>query len=274
VIDGARRRFVAFTLVLAALAPPPAAARLSHVQRAILVAYLAALERARYDAAFALLDAGERRYFGTAQNYASSYVADGLVLETYRIVGSESTPAGTVAVVSEHVRFVDHARNEVARATVEVPYGIVPAPREGEAIHDPGHPWRADAPTDAVAESDGLRATVRKVSFFTARVELVVTFENRSSATVTLLPYGRSVLRDDAGTVYRPIAVRSAGLTDRALYLGLRLPSSGRYTGFMTFATPERIAPRTLQLTLAPMLADGGSEPFALTLAPIALGAS
>ncbi len=269
------RRVACFTLALALVpfAPPPAAARLSPSERTVLGAYLAALEHARYDAAFALLDAGERRYFGTEQNYASSYVADRFALVRYRILGSASTPAGTVAVVSERVRFLDHARDAVASATVKVPYGIVRAPHAGEAIHDPGHPWRAEAPTGMTAESGGLRATVRKVSFFTGRVEFVVTFENRGAETVTLLPYGRSVLRDAAGTVYRPIAARAPGLTDAQLYLGLRLPSSARYTGFVTFATPERFTPRSLQLTLAPALADGGNEPFDLSFAPLAFAA-
>ncbi len=262
---------LAFALV--AFAPLPSSASLSAAQRTVLGAYLAALEHARYDVAFALLDAGERRYFGTPQNYASSYVADRFALVSYRILGSESTPAGTVAVVSERVRFLDHARDATASATVKAPYGIVSAPRAAEAIHDPGHPWRAAAPTGAIAESGGLRAIVRKVSFFTGRVEFVVTFENRGAETVTLLPYGRSVLRDAYGTVYRPIAARASGLTDAELYLGLRLPSSGRYTGFITFATPGRFTPRSLQLTLAPALADGGNEPFELPFAPIAFAA-
>jgi len=270
-VTASARGSVVLTLALAVLAPVPAAANLSHAQRTVLAAYLAALEGARYEAAFALLDAGERRYFGTARNYASSYVADRFELESFRIVASESTAAGTVAVVSERVRFVDHASDAPASATVKVPYGIVSA-SAGEAIHDPGHPWRADAPSGAVAESGGLRATIRKVSFFTGRVEFVVTFENRGPRAVTLLPYGRSVLRDAAGTVYRPIAVRAPGLTDTELYLGLRLPSSARYTGFMTFATPERFTPRSLQLTLAPALADGANEPFDLPFAPIAIG--
>ncbi len=269
-----RAAVLAFALASASLDPMPAAAGLSHAQRTVLAAYLGALERARYDAAFALLDAGERRYFGTASNYASAYVADRFALESYRIVGSESTPAGTVAVVSERVRFVDHARDEPASATVKVPYGIVNVSRAGEAIHDPGHPWRAATPTGAVAESGGLRATLRKISFFTGRIELVVTFENRGSGAITLLPYGRSVLRDAAGTVYRPIATRAPGLTDAELYLGLRLPSGARYTGFMTFATPDRFTPRTLQLTVAPALADGSDDPFELVFAPIAVAAS
>ena len=269
-----RRRAAVLALALTMLAPLPAAANLSHAERTVLVAYLSALERARYDAAFALLDLDERRYFGTARNYASSYVAERFALESFRILASESTPVGTVAIVSEHVRFVDHARDESASATVKVPYGIVRASSVGEAIHDPGHPWLAEAPTGAVAETGGLRATVRTVSFFTGRVEFVVTFENRGARTVTLLPYGRSVLRDAAGAVYHPIATRASGLTDAELYLGLRLPSSGRYTGFLTFATPERFTPRSLQLTLAPVLADGGDAPFELPFTPIDIGAS
>jgi hypothetical protein len=85
------------------------------------------------------------------------------------------------------------------------------------------------------------------------------------------LPYGRSTLRDAKGTVFHPIATRLPALTDKALYLGLRLPSSAEYTGFITFATPDRFQPASLRLSLAPALSDGGDAPFALDFAPFAL---
>jgi hypothetical protein len=261
------RRAAAFTLVAAAAAlfagTVPARAALPASQRVVLVAYLNALLHARYASAYALLSADERRYYGTVANLASTYDADRFRILSYRIVGSKSTPRGTVAVVSEHISFVDHAHEAPATADAKVPYGIVSGPN-GPVIRDPGHPWHALAPVHLVSENDGIRATVRKISFFTGRVEFVVNFQNRGDVPVTLLPYGRSVLRDEKGTAYHPIATRDGTLTDVQLYTGLRLPASGEYTGFITFATPNRFVPASLRLSLAPALADGGDTPFAL----------
>jgi hypothetical protein len=81
------------------------------------------------------------------------------------------------------------------------------------------------------------------------------------------------VLRDASGTAYHPVATRLSALTDKTLYMGLRLPSSAEYTGFITFATPDRFRPRSLRLSLAPALADGADAPFSLDFAAYALPA-
>jgi hypothetical protein len=259
-----------FAAAIVTFASAPARGALTTAERVVLSAYLDALAHGRYSSAFALLSADERRYYGTVENLASVYDADRFRILRYRILGSEAAAKGTVAVVSERVSFLDHAHEAPATADAKVPYAIVPGPN-GPVIRDPGHPWRAIAPTGFVAEAGGVRATVRKISFFTGRIELVVNFQNRGDSVVTLLPYGRSVLRDAKGAVMRPIATRLPGLTDRALFEGLRLPSSGEYTGFLTFDTPDRFRPASLQLSLAPALADGADAPFALEFPPFAL---
>ena len=251
----------------------PAAAALIPAQRSVLERYLTALHGQRFEAAFALLTDAERRYFGNAANFASVYAADRLTIGAYRILGSSTDPArGTVALVSERIRFFDHAHQSTGSATAKVAYGIVPS-AHGPRIKDPYHPWRAIAPADLTTTVGKVRATVRKISFFTGRIELVVTFANLGDATVTMLPYGRSVVRDDAGRAYVPVATRLAGLTDKTLYAGLRLPESGQYTGIMTFSTPDRFTPKRLSITFAEALLDGADAPFELVLPPFSLPA-
>ena len=267
---GRPARVAACLALAASLGARPAAASLDARERRVLTAYLAALHAGRYATAFSLLDPGERRYFASATNFATVFDADRFVLESYRIVRSESTHAGAVAIVSERVRFRDHAHASDASLVANVPYGVV-HPGNRPAIHDPGHPWRAFAPAALSAEIGGVRVTVRKISFFTGRIEIVLTVANRSAAAVTLLPFGRSTLRDGSGGIFHPLATRSAALTDANLYVGLRVPSSGEYTGFLTFATPARFEPATLSLTVAPALAAGGDEPFAIALPTFAV---
>jgi hypothetical protein len=245
-------------------------AALPVAERTVLERYVDALVHRRYDAAFALLTPDERRYFATPENFASVFGADGLTIDRFQIIESKSASLGTVAVVSEQVAFFDRRRDASAHATFKVAYGIVREPG-GYRIKDPNHPWRALAPAGAQATVNGTTVAVRKLSFFTGRLEMVATFANTGSATVTLLPYGRTALRDERGRTYPLIASRLPGLTDKTLYTGLRLAPQARYTGLMTFLTPNRFTPKKLTLTIAPALADGADAPFEIPLPPITL---
>ena len=244
---------------------PPARAALPAPKRAALARYLDALRAGNYAAAFASLSSQEKRYFLTSANFASIFVADRFKVQSYKIIGSTDQAGATVALVAEHVTFFDHAHQTPGALDAKVPYGII-GEHGGYTIKDPYHPWRALAPGDWSAANAGVRVMVRKISFFTGRVELVMTFENRGDATVTVLPYGRSVLRDDASRVHNPIETKIASLTDKTLYMGLRLAPNARYTGAMTFFTADRFTPKTLSGTIAPVLADGADAPFELEL--------
>jgi len=265
------RLALSFVAIAAAMWAAPARAALGTPQRAVLQQYLGALEGGHFNTAFALLAPDEQRYFGTAANLASVFVADRVKIDGFTIVSSRSDKLGTVALVSERIEFFDLRRQSPGRATVKVAYGILRGPN-GLSIKDPFHPWRAIAPDNVEATVNGVRIVERKVSFFTGRVELVATFENVGDATVTLLPYGRTVLRDQSGKPYPPIASRLPGLTDKTLYTGLRLAPQAEYTGLMTFLTPNRFDPKSLSLTIAPALTDGADAPFEIPLPPLALG--
>jgi hypothetical protein len=260
----AARALAALALAACPLGPAAVSAALSIPQRDVLTRYLEALRQERYPAAFALLTDAERRYFGTAANFASGFAADRLRIRSFRILASTTDPAhGTLAIVSERIAFFDPAHQAQGSATAKVAYGLIPGPH-GPRVKDPFHPWRALAPAGLTASASGVSVDVRKISFFTGRVEVVLTFENHGDATVTLLPYGRSLLHDDAGHAYQPIATKLPGLTDRTLYTGLRLAGSAEYTGVMAFATPDRYVPKSLTFTFAPALLDGGDAPFEL----------
>jgi hypothetical protein len=109
---------------------------------------------------------------------------------------------------------------------------------------------------------------VKKVDFYPTRIDVVVTFENTGDGFVTLLPYGKSVLRDDRGGVYRILATKDWIVTDKRLYEGARLAPSSRYTGSLAFSA-SRLGDvkRTWSLTLAPELRDGADAPFDVTVA-------
>jgi hypothetical protein len=261
---------VAFFALLGAAAPPPAppAPNLSVAQRATLDRYLVAIGTGKYADAFRLLTVAERRYFASAANFASSFQADRLKIGRYKVLRVATAPQGVVAFVSEQVEFFDHAHQASATATARVAYGLF---SEGGAVRvkDPSHPWRAIVPVNATAEVDGLRVTVRKVSFFTGRVEFLLTFANAGDNSVTLLPYGRSLLHDDGGAAYHLIETNLATLTDRNLRRGLLLAGSAQYTGALTFFTPDRFAPKSLDLTIGKELRDGADAPFEVVVPPI-----
>ncbi len=260
---------VVAVLLLLCTSHAKALAALRPSERAVVVRYVQALQARRYAAAFRLLTSDERRYFRTAANFASGFAAERLAIDAFHIVGSHRQASlGTVVLVSERVAFFDFAHQVSARATVTVPYGVIGP--ISLRIKDPYHPWRAVARSDS-GTAGGVRITLRKLSFFTGRLETIVTFANLGRRPVTLLPYGRSVVRDEGGKPYVPLETRLPSLTDRTLYTGLRLPVSGQYTGLMTFTTPARFMPAALWFTFGPALSDGTDAPFEIALPRIVL---
>jgi hypothetical protein len=248
----------------AGLDPVPPGAQTALVRR-----YVAALAAGRYADAYALLDAPARAYFRTADNFASSFAADGFAIASYAFAGARGDARFRGDFVRERVRLIDPARDAAATATVTIPYGVVGSGAAAR-VKDLGHPWRAYANATS-ATGAGLRVTVKKVSFYEHAVALVVTFANVGNGFLTLLPYGRSVLRDDTGAVYRPIVNAAWRRTDRRLFLGVRLAADAQITGVLSFATPrldDRV--RRFTLTIAPNVRDGAAAPFALDVPGIA----
>jgi hypothetical protein len=268
-------RIVATMFLIALFVAPrgalaaPSSPHLDPAAKSVLVAYVTALRDAHYADAFKLLASSERSYFKTAGNFGSIFVADDLRIQSFRVIASRSEGAlGTLALVSENIHFLDHAHQTQGSATVTVPYGLVHA-GDGWAIKDPFHPWKAFRPAGIQTTVSGLRVDVRKVSFFAGRVEMLLTFTNAGPGFVTVLAYLRTVLRDQSGAVYHPLATKLPGLTDRRLYEGLRLAADARYSGALNFQVPARLTPKRLTLTIAPVLRDAADAPFEVDLPPI-----
>jgi hypothetical protein len=237
-----------------------------NAQSALVQRYVDAQRAGRYADAFALLTAGERAYFGDADAYRGVFAADGIALRGARIVGARGDERGRVFFVRERIAFVDHAHDARREIEATVPLGVL---SEGGAlrIKDPGKPYRAFA-ANATATTSGLRLTVKKVDFYPDRIDVVVTFVNTGSNFVTLLPYGKSVLRDDRGGIYRIAASKDWTITDKQLFEGVPLAPNAQYTGSLAFAAPRIGAgKRAWSLTVSPALREGGDTPFDLTVA-------
>ncbi len=237
-----------------------------NAQSALVRKYVDAQRAGRYADAYALLTSGERAYFGDAEAYRSVFAADDVALREARIVGARGDERGRVFFVRERIAFTDHAHDARREAEATVPLGVL---SEGGAlrIKDPGKPYRAFA-ANASASASGLRLTVKKVDFYPGRIDVVVTFANTGSNFVTVLPYGKSVLRDDRGGIYRIAASRDWTVTDKQLFEGVPLAPDAQYTGSLAFAAPRIGAGRRAwSLTVAPALREGGDVPFELTVA-------
>jgi hypothetical protein len=265
----ARAACTLLCLALLGAAPSPQPLRYGPVpnnaQTALVKRYVEALRAGKYDEAFALLTDDERAYFGNAAAFRSVFDADGYALKSASVVGARGDDRGRVYFVREHVAFVDHATDARREIDATVPIGVLP---EHGALHvkDPGKPYRAFASASST-EASGLRATVKKVDFYPDRIDVIVTFTNLGDNFVTVLPYGKSVLRDDRSGVYRILATKNWTVTDKRLYEGIRLAPNSRYTGSLAF-TAARLADakRVWSLTLAPSLRVGGDAPFELTV--------
>jgi hypothetical protein len=238
----------------------------ANAQTAAVKKYVDALRASRYDVAFAMLTDDERKYYGDAAAYRSVFAADGVVLRRASVAGARGDDRGRVYFVRERIGYVDHATDKRREVDATVPLGVLP---EHGALHvkDPGKPYRAFA-SESTANASGLRVTVKKVDFYPDRIDVVVTFANLGDNVVTLLPYGKSVLRDDRGGVYRILATKNWTITDKPLFQGVPLAPNSQYTGSLAFTAPRLGGvKRSWSLTVAPALREGGDEPFDVTVA-------
>ena len=260
----------AAVLLLAAAPPPHLDPVPAGPQTALVRRYVDALAGRRYSQAYALLDAPARAYFRNARNFASGFIADGFRIASHTLVGTRGNAAFRLYFAREAIRLYDPAHDTAATANVTVPYGVI-GTGAAARIKDLGRPWRAFA-TSASAGASGLRVTVKKVSFYQHAIACVVTFANLGAGYVTLLPYGRSALRDDSGHLYRLIRnTASWHRTDRQLFLGVHLAADAQVTGVLSFASPRLDdRARRFTLTIAPNLRDGSAAPFALDVRNVA----
>jgi hypothetical protein len=259
-----RRALATALLVCVSVAPAAAAAPAPSASAVVVSRYLDALRAHDYARAYAMLAPAERAYVRSATNFASGFAADGYALSQFAIVADRASGAAHVVLVREHIALDDPAHDVRATTVVTVPY-LVSAGR----VTDAGRPWRAFA-ANASAANAGVRVSVKRVAFYARAIRIVVTMQNDGAGFITLLPYGRSVLRDDAGDIFRPLVTRDWQITDEQLFLGLRLAPNSRYTGTIAFATPQlddRV--RRFELSLGPSVRDGATLPVAVDVAGI-----
>lgn len=237
----------------------------SGTQTALVERYLDALKARRYDDAFRLLDVPARTYFRTAKNFASVFASDRVSIVSYALIGSRGDQRFRLYFAKENVRVHDPARAANGTVSITVPYGVAGSGTQGR-IKDLGHPWRAFAAT-ASATSHGLRVTVENVSFYAHSIAVLVTFANVGDGGVTLLPYGRSILRDDTGAVYRPVPSPGGTPADRRFTFGSYIVAGAQITGTIAFTSPRLDdRPRRFTLTAAPNLRAGTNAPFAVEI--------
>jgi hypothetical protein len=218
----------------------------------VLERYLDALHAGAYARAFADLAPDARAYFGSVAHFASTFQVDAYRLERWSIVARRAGAAD----VDEAVAFDDPLRAVRVRTTVRVRYAL-----EASGVRDVARPRRAYAPGTSSVR-DALRVTLARIACDAHTTRIVLVVQNDGTRAVTILPYGRSVLRVD-GTVTPPLATRDWTLTDRRFFLGLRLAPRTRIAGVLTF--PRALSgAHALELHVAPILRDGDAAPGAI----------
>lgn len=243
-------------------------------QTALLRRYIDALVAHRYADAYALLDAPGRMYFRTPANFTGTFQADDFSVLSYEIRASTISERLRVRIYSvrEHVRLRDPARNVTGTATIDVTYGVTGAGANAR-IKDLGRPWKSFA-VSATARTNAVRVAVHKISFYNKRISVVVTIANLGTGFVTLLPYGRSALRDDRGHVYHPTTIGDVAQASQTFALGAHLAANAQLTGALEFDVPHGDAgARSYALTVAPNVRDGADAPFSVEVAPIVIPA-
>ena len=269
------RAVIAWALLLAgpAFARPALAAAPQGPAVDAALGYVRALGGGDYAKAYGMLTPQSQRYFGNLPNFASVWIADRFRCARVDALRLETAREAQVVTVREEIAYFNHGTQRDAHGIVTAGYTIV---RIGGRyrVNDGGHPYRTFVPKGSVAQRGGAKVMVRELAFYPRRLEVTLTFENDGNSFVTFLPYGRSVVHDGAAT-YHPLRTRDWFLTDRQLFLGLRLAADARYTGQLNFLVERRLDDRArfFSLVVAPALEEGADRPVEFDLQPIAVPA-
>ena len=270
-----RRALAALVATLVLLAPTrSAAASPSGPAVDAALAYARAVGSGEYAKAYAMLTAAMQRYFGGLHNYESVFTAERFSATDPKAVRVVQEKDAQIVTLREAIAFLNHGTQKLGHGRLALRYRVV---REGSAyrVDDEGHPYRSYVPSgDLAVDRKGVKIIVRELAFYPRRIEMALTFENDGTAFITFLPYGRTLLRDGSN-IYHPLDTRNWLLTDRQLFLGLRLAPNARYTGQIDFLTPGRLddRARTYDLTVAPALPEGADQPIEFVLPEIAVPA-
>lgn len=265
------RAHVASALLPAVLAfarPVSAAAPSGPAVQATL-AYVRALGSGDYAKAYAMLTPSAQRYFGNLPNFASVWISDRFSCGRVQALHVQTGRGAQIVTIREQIGYFNYGTQRRAHGTITTSYAVLH--EHGRyRIDDGGHPYRSFVPSGITAQHRGIKVTVRELAFYARRLEVTLTFENDGQGFVTFLPYGRSFVRD-GGAVYHPLRTRDWLLTDRQLFLGLRLAADARYTGQLNFLVDRRLDDRvrSLALVVAPAVGEGAERPEEFDLPPI-----
>lgn len=228
-------------------------------------AYVSALQHHDYSAAYAMLRGSRRTYYKNAANFASVFRVTSFEIVRYR---TRTFKRGRV-VLDERVQWVPAAQTAAVQGNATIAYTVV-RERGGYRIEDAGNPYKAVAP-NATGSLNGVRVIVREIAFYPRYIAVTLTLQNVDTGFATFLPYHKSVLTDDRDAVYRSIETNNWNLTDKQLFLGIRLAGNAQYTGTMRFAAPPGADAQELHLEVGPILRDDpNAQPFGVPLPPIA----
>ena len=267
------RAFVLAALALLVIGASPAPTPRQSPDPAAIAAvsaYVAAVARGDFDAAFRLLTSDQQRYFGNARNLASDSRASGFVIHTYKVVGQLSHGAIVEAMVEQHASFVEIASGKTIDGVVREPYFALNENGTWR-VKELYQAWKSYA-TDVSGSAQGVEVAVRRVEFYDKRLTLDCTIRNTGSIGVQVLPLGKTTLDDGSGAKIPAMNEAKFPLNDVGFFEGMHLLPGQQAVGFINFPIAQKKdVDQTLTLTLGPAITDGAEQTFSIVVGPIHL---
>jgi hypothetical protein len=251
----------------ASAAPTPDPGAVDAVKR-----YVTALEKPDPDAAYRLLTPAQQRYFGNARNFASNYAATRYRIAGFSIAKVTLRSAAIVQVdVAQNASFYDIANEKTSTAQVTEPYFALRA-NGAWGVKEIYVPWKSYAP-NAQASGGGITVIVDRIEFFDHRVRVYCTLRDLGSKPVQVLPLLRSTMTI-AGKTVAAIDTADFPLNDEQFFEGARVYPMHQAVGYINFPLPSRTdTALKATITIAPVVADGASQPAFVTIGPLDLRA-
>jgi hypothetical protein len=234
-------------------------------------AYIAALTKPDAAAAYALLTPAQRSYFGREANFASDLSTTQYRIVSWSIASSRQRNAALAEIdVRQTVSYLDISTGQSATATIVEPYFALRS-NGAWGVKELAQPWKSYAPR-AQSRAGGLVAIIDRIEFYDRRVKIDCTLQNMGSDALQALPLLKSTMTFAGSPPVHALDAPDYPLNDQQFFEGVRIYPKHQAVGFINFPLPSRTdADVTVTITIAPIIPDGATSPWAATIGPIAL---
>ncbi len=202
----------------------------------LLDLYYGAIQSEDYEKALSLMTDAAQKYYGTVENFKSTFVVPGIVIKDYKLLkvdGSEDGKADKAIAESVITYTVTGVFSDTPVENTETKRDGVTMEKGTWKVNVKFGPYRC-LDVNKESEKYDLLVKVHAIDIYPDYVTVNVSFKNKGKEDICILPYNKlTTLTCDGKNVFPTVDLPFA--LDSNLYKGVTIPGGKLMPGFINF---------------------------------------